>query len=127
MTDDDWDAGFAKSLTVFLNGDAISEPDRAGRAGPRRLLPAAVQRERARISEFTIPPQRYGEQWSEGAGHARSTLSAILKTRTPVKPGDACRDQPLRAVAAPWLSPQAGMPAGPSPAASTRSPPTGCS
>ncbi|MGW9042660.1 glycogen debranching protein GlgX [Streptomyces lydicus] len=31
MTDDDWDAGFAKSLTVFLNGQAISEPDPRGR------------------------------------------------------------------------------------------------
>ena len=30
MTGDDWDAWFAKSLTVFLNGRAISEPDRRG-------------------------------------------------------------------------------------------------
>ncbi len=30
MTDGDWEAGFAKSLTVFLNGDAISEPDPRG-------------------------------------------------------------------------------------------------
>src|ERR1700678_3014516 len=30
MTGDDWDAGFTKSLTVFLNGDAITEPGRRG-------------------------------------------------------------------------------------------------
>ncbi|MEZ0093144.1 isoamylase [Streptacidiphilus sp. EB129] len=30
MTDRDWSASFAKSLTVFLNGYAISEPDRRG-------------------------------------------------------------------------------------------------
>ena len=30
MTDDDWDAGFAKSLAVFLNGDGIREPDARG-------------------------------------------------------------------------------------------------
>ena len=30
MTEDDWAAGYAKSLTVFLNGDAISEPDPRG-------------------------------------------------------------------------------------------------
>ena len=30
MTDGDWAAGFAKSLMVFLNGDAISEPDPRG-------------------------------------------------------------------------------------------------
>ena len=29
MTDDDWQAGFAKSLGVFLNGDALPDPDRA--------------------------------------------------------------------------------------------------
>jgi glycogen operon protein len=30
MTDDDWDSGSAKSLTVFLNGDGIREPDARG-------------------------------------------------------------------------------------------------
>ena len=31
MTDDDWQAGFAKSLGVFLNGDALPHPDPRGR------------------------------------------------------------------------------------------------
>jgi glycogen operon protein len=30
MADEDWRASYAKSLTVFLNGYAISEPDRRG-------------------------------------------------------------------------------------------------
>jgi glycogen operon protein len=30
MTEDDWGAGFAKSLGVFLNGEAIPSPDREG-------------------------------------------------------------------------------------------------
>jgi len=30
MDDDDWESGFAKSMTVFLNGDAIREPDARG-------------------------------------------------------------------------------------------------
>jgi isoamylase len=30
MTDEDWDSGAAKSLTVFLNGDGIREPDARG-------------------------------------------------------------------------------------------------
>jgi len=30
MTDEDWRAAYAKSMTVFLNGYAISEPDRRG-------------------------------------------------------------------------------------------------
>ncbi|WP_248964290.1 glycogen debranching protein GlgX [Sphaerisporangium perillae] len=31
MTDGDWQNGYAKSLCVFLNGEAITEPDRRGR------------------------------------------------------------------------------------------------
>jgi glycogen operon protein len=30
MTDEDWRTGYAKAVTVFLNGDAITEPDRRG-------------------------------------------------------------------------------------------------
>ncbi|HVI22026.1 MAG TPA: glycogen debranching protein GlgX, partial [Myxococcales bacterium] len=30
MTDEDWSVGYAKSLGVFLNGDAIATPDEAG-------------------------------------------------------------------------------------------------
>ena len=30
MTQSDWDAGYARSLAVYLNGDAISEPDPRG-------------------------------------------------------------------------------------------------
>ena len=32
MTQEDWGAGYAKSLGVFLNGEAISEPDPRGEA-----------------------------------------------------------------------------------------------
>jgi isoamylase len=62
MTGEDWDAGFAKSLTVYLNGDAISEP------GPRAepitddsflLLFNAAEHG----VKFAIPPADYGEQW----------------------------------------------------------------
>ncbi|MFB9835511.1 glycogen debranching protein GlgX [Actinoallomurus acaciae] len=30
MTDPDWRTGYAKAITIFLNGDAITEPDRRG-------------------------------------------------------------------------------------------------
>ena len=40
MDDADWGDGDAKPVVVFLNGDAISEPDRARRADRRRLVPA---------------------------------------------------------------------------------------
>jgi isoamylase len=62
MEDADWEAGFAKSLTVFLNGDAITEP------GPRAepitdesflLMFNAAEHD----VEFIIPPPEYGECW----------------------------------------------------------------
>ena len=31
MTDEDWQTGFAKSLAVFLNGEALPDPDPRGR------------------------------------------------------------------------------------------------
>ncbi|NUW41442.1 glycogen debranching protein GlgX [Nonomuraea rhodomycinica] len=61
MTDADWNVGYAKSLAVFLNGDAITEPDRRGR--PIRddsfLLLFNAHHEPIR---FTIPKD-YGEMW----------------------------------------------------------------
>ena len=45
MDDDDWDAGFAQSIGVFLNGDAITDRDERGQRS-RRLVPAPVQRPR---------------------------------------------------------------------------------
>jgi isoamylase len=76
MTEADWETGYAKSLAVFLNGEAITEP------GPRGeritddsfllLFNAAEQ-----AVEFTIPEPGYGEQWT-----------AVLDTADPRPAGD---------------------------------------
>src|SRR6266568_3155997 len=86
MTADDWDAGFAKSLTVFLNGRAISEPDRRGERvhDDSFLLLFNASEEDLR---FVIPPRRYGPRWSkvlDTAVHATD-----FEDENPVKPGDA--------------------------------------
>jgi glycogen operon protein len=62
MTDEDWSAGFAKSLTVFLNGDGISEPDSRGqrvRDDSFLLLFNASEND----LKFAVPPAEYGEEW----------------------------------------------------------------
>jgi isoamylase len=62
MTEQNWDTGFAQSLTVFLNGGAITEADRRGqpiRDDSFLLLFNASPRE----LEFVLPPARYGESW----------------------------------------------------------------
>ena len=70
MTEPDWDAGFAQSLTVFLNGGAITEADRRGqpiRDDSFLLLFNASPRE----LEFTLPLARYGEVWETVLDTAR--------------------------------------------------------
>jgi isoamylase len=78
MTEQDWDAGSAQSLTVFLNGGAITEADRRGqpiRDDSFLLLFNASPDE----LEFAVPPARYGEVWE-----------AVLDTARPAEPsGDA--------------------------------------
>ncbi|MEU6997365.1 glycogen debranching protein GlgX [Nonomuraea sp. NPDC046570] len=61
MGDSDWNVGYARSLAVFLNGEAITEPDRRGRriTGESFLLLFNAHHETIR---FTVPKD-YGEMW----------------------------------------------------------------
>jgi isoamylase len=85
MTDEDWAAGFAKSLTVSLNGDAISEP---GPHGERvtddcfLLLFNGAEHD----LDFTVPAVSHGEQWV----HELDTADPVQgrSDLVPVKPGD---------------------------------------
>jgi glycogen operon protein len=85
MTDADWQVGSAKSLTVFLNGDAISEPGWRGeriRDDSFLLLFNASELEQ----QFTLPPPRYGARWSKVLDTAVPRISA--QDVAVVKPGD---------------------------------------
>ena len=85
MTDHDWDAGFVKSLTVFLNGRAISEPDpRGDRIVDDSFLLLFNASEQDLV--FTIPPRRYGQRWAKALDTAMPT--ADFEHDTAVKPGD---------------------------------------
>ena len=85
MTGHDWDAGFAKSLTVFLNGRAISEPDRRGERiedDSFLLLFNASEQDLT----FTVPPRRYGQRWAKALDTAMP--GADFELDTAIKPGD---------------------------------------
>jgi isoamylase len=62
MREDDWDVGFAKSLGVFLNGAAISEPDPRGQhiVDDTFLLLFNAHHEDI---PFTLPEEKYGQSW----------------------------------------------------------------
>jgi glycogen operon protein len=74
MTGQDWEVGFAQSLTVFLNGGAITEADRRGqpiRDDSFLLLFNASPNE----LEFALPPARYGDVWQTVLDTARPAES----------------------------------------------------
>jgi glycogen operon protein len=63
MSDQDWQAGFAKSLGVFLNGEAIPTPDSRG----RRIVDDSFYvmfNAHSEAVEFVLPESKWGEQWT---------------------------------------------------------------
>jgi isoamylase len=84
MTGKDWESGFAKSLTVFLNGDEINEPDRRGqqiRDDSFLILFNASEMD----LEFVIVPAEYGESWVKVLDTA---TGAGTESARQAKPGD---------------------------------------
>ncbi len=73
MTEQDWVDGSAKSIAVFLNGDAIPSPDPHGRPVVDQsffLLFNASENE----IDFTMPSTDYGQSWE-----------VVIDTTTPVE------------------------------------------
>ena len=73
MTDADWKTGYAKAMGVFLNGDAITEPDPRGERvrDETFLLLFSADSQPAR---FTLPAEDFGHHWEVvlDTGAARS-------------------------------------------------------
>jgi glycogen operon protein len=62
MSDEDWQAGFAKSLAVFLNGDAIPTRDRRGERVVDDSFYVMFNAHQDPI-EFVMPEAQWGERW----------------------------------------------------------------
>jgi glycogen operon protein len=63
MTLQDWDSGFGKSVAVFLNGEAIPEPDARGeRVVDDSFLLCFNAHNQA--LDFVIPEADYAHEWS---------------------------------------------------------------
>jgi isoamylase len=82
MTEDDWQTGYAKSLGVFLNGDAITEPDPRGQRVRDDSFLLLINAHSEDIL-FTVPGPEFGEHWE----FALDTAEPAGK-RTPVKARD---------------------------------------
>ena len=63
MSEDDWRAGFAKSLGVFLNGRGIQSLSERGEPVTDDSFYVMFNSHHEPL-EFTLPAQRWGEQWT---------------------------------------------------------------
>jgi glycogen operon protein len=89
MTDTDWQSGYARTLTVFLNGDAIPEPDNLGRRITDDHFLLLFNAHTDPI-DFTLPPEAYGVEWtleldtsapgSDGGDHDRVYKAGSVQT-----------------------------------------------
>jgi len=86
MTQGDWQVGYARSLTVFLNGEAIVEPDPRGQrvTDDSFLLLFNGHHE---DMDFTFPPQDYGERWEV----VLDTAAPVVVDRPSHKAGERVR------------------------------------
>ncbi|WP_067717192.1 glycogen debranching protein GlgX [Nocardia yamanashiensis] len=62
MTDPDWDNGFGRSLTVFLNGDGIREPGPRGERITDASFLLCFNAHDAAL-DFTLPDPEHGNNW----------------------------------------------------------------
>jgi glycogen operon protein len=80
MGDDDWESGFAKSVTVFLNGDGIREPDARGERVTDDSFFLIFNGHHEPI-DFTLPDLGAGERWQAEIDTAAPMLDEA-ETRT---------------------------------------------
>jgi glycogen operon protein len=62
MAPQDWHASFAKSIAVFLNGDALPDPDRRGQRVCDSTFLMLFNAHVASVA-FTLPEGRWGKRW----------------------------------------------------------------
>ena len=79
MEDDDWQAGFAKSLGVFLNGEAIAGMDTRGERVVDDTFYLLFNGHHERL-DFTLPPAEWGKQWLEVVNTATGFVGASEAT-----------------------------------------------
>ncbi|MFP5334808.1 MAG: glycogen debranching protein GlgX [Actinomycetes bacterium] len=63
MADEDWTTWYARAVMMFLNGEAITEPDKRG----QRIVDDSflvLFNASAEILSFTAPAKEYGDQWT---------------------------------------------------------------
>ena len=111
MDEGDWNSGFARSLMVFLNGDAIPELDHMGRRITDDHFLLLFNAHSEPIS-FTLPPKAFGSNWRIRLDTATGAVDPAGRA-SPGAPGPSTRSRRT-----PWWCcppPSCRRPSGPPP------------
>jgi isoamylase len=88
MSDEDWDAGFGKSIAVYLNGHGIPDLDSRGRRVSDDSFVMCFNAHHEPI-EFILPPTEFASSWTPvvdtAAGPGEVAESAAIKAGDPVR------------------------------------------
>ncbi|OZE95676.1 glycogen debranching protein GlgX [Rhodococcoides fascians] len=86
MTPEDWDSGFGKSLTVFLNGEGIPEPNQRGERVVDDSFLLCFNAHHETI-EFLTPDGEYAKEWTVALDTAILTgvSENVIEAGTPVE------------------------------------------
>jgi glycogen operon protein len=83
MTESDWHTGYAKAVAVYLNGDAITEPDTRGQRVRDDSFLLLLNAHSESIT-FRLPDGTFGEHWEV----VLDTAAEVPATGEPVKARD---------------------------------------
>jgi isoamylase len=103
MTERDWDSGFGKCVTVFLNGHGITEVDSRGEPVTDDSFLLCLNAHYEDI-EVTLPGPEFGSRWAivvdTAAGEVitLSTAPGVVAADPPIVPGGAVHTVPARSV-----------------------------
>ena len=88
MSDDDWGAGFGKSVAVYLNGLGIPDLDARGQRVTDSSFFLCFNAHHEPI-EFSLPPEEFGRAWLRVVDTATSIPN--LEGQQPIQAGSAIR------------------------------------
>src|SRR5207248_9865426 len=80
MAEEDWQAGFAKSLGVFLHGAAIQRPGERGEPQHDDSFYVVFNGHHEPLP-FTLPPQTFGLRWMKVLDTSSDALPELRRAR----------------------------------------------
>ena len=80
MTDEDWNAGHARTVAIFLNGEGIPDRDELGERIVDDSFLLLVNAHHQQVT-FTLPDANYGRAWEIVVDTADPLLASTRRRR----------------------------------------------